>query len=433
MTTFAQLGLSEALIHALAQQAITAPTAIQAAAIPPLLEGGDVIGQAHTGSGKTLAYLCPLFLKLDPSRRETQALVLAPTHELVMQIYRQAQDLAANSAIPLRSESIIGEANINNQITRLKNKPQLIIGTPGRVLDLIQKRKINAQTIKTIIIDEVDNLLANTNRQTVLNVIKTTQRDRQLAAFSASLNNATLTTLKELMKTPQLIELSAQAVLNPHIDHYYLIGEQRDKFELLRKLLHAENPPRALIFLNDGERIDLLCDKLNYHHYQAFPLFGNLTKEERQKALNDFRTGKIRLLVSSDLAARGLDIPDITHVINLDFPLEANEYVHRAGRTARGERSGICYSIVNPTELAALRIYQREFAIDIQPVHLARGKVLPGAIKQHYSKTAAEKKAAPSKKAAAKKKTPSPKKKAASSPQAAPVKKTPASKKSKPQ
>ena len=432
MTTFAQLGLSEALIHALAQQAITEPTAIQAAAIPPLLEGGDVIGQAHTGSGKTLAYLCPLFLKLDPSRRETQALVLAPTHELVMQIYRQAQDLAANSAIPLRCESIIGEANINNQITRLKNKPQLIIGTPGRVLDLIQKRKINAQTIKTIVIDEVDNLLANTNRQTVLDVIKTTQRDRQLAAFSASLNEATLTTLKELMATPQLIKLSAQAVLNPHIDHYYLIGEQRDKFELLRKLLHAENPQRALIFLNDGERIDLLCDKLNYHHYQAFPLFGNLTKEERQKALNDFRTGKIRLLVSSDLAARGLDIPDITHVINLDFPLEANEYVHRAGRTARGERTGICYSIVNPTELAALRIYQREFAIDIQPVHLVRGKVLPGATKQHYSKTAAEKKAAPSQKPAAKKKTPAPKKNA-SKPQTAPVKQTPASKKNKPQ
>ena len=424
MTTFAQLGLSKALIHALAQQAITVPTAIQTAAIPPLCQWQDVIGQAHTGSGKTLAYLCPLFLKIDPSRREMQALILAPTHELVMQIYRQAQDLAQNSGLNIRSINIIGEANINNQITRLKDKPQLIIGTPGRILDLIQKRKINAQTIKTIVIDEVDNLLANTNRQTVLDVIKTTQRDRQLAAFSASLNAATLTTLQELMTTPQLIELNTRAVLNPHIDHYYLLGEQRDKFELLRKLLHAENPQRALIFLNDGERIDLLCDKLNYHHYQAYPLFGDLTKEERQKAMNDFRSGKIRLLVSSDLAARGLDIPDITHVINLDFPLEANEYVHRAGRTARGERTGICYSIVNPTELAALRIYQREFAIDIQPVHLVRGKVLPGAVKQHYSKTAAEKKAAKGQKTTVKKSTP-PKSKSQTKSQTKPTVKKP--------
>ena len=140
--------------------------------------------------------------------------------------------------------------------------------------------------------------------------------------------------------------------------------------------------------------------------------------------MNDFRSGKIRLLVSSDLAARGLDIPDITHVINLDFPLEANEYVHRAGRTARGERTGICYSIVNPTELAALRIYQREFAIDIQPVHLVRGKVLPGAVKQHYSKTAAEKKAAKGQKTTVKKSTP-PKSKSQTKSQTKPTVKKP--------
>lgn len=406
MTTFAELGLTQPLIDALAKQDITVPTDIQAAAIPALREGRDVIGQAHTGSGKTLAYLCPLFLKLDPSRREMQALVLAPTHELVMQIYRQAQDLAQNSGIAIRSVNIIGEANINNQITRLKDKPQLIIGTPGRILDLIRKRKINAQTIKTIIIDEVDNLLSNTNRQTVLDVIKTTQRDRQLAAFSASLNDDTLATLQDLMQSPEFLRLNTKAVLNPNIDHYYLVGEQRDKFELLRKLINAENPQRALIFLNDGEHIDLLCDKLNYHHYKAFPLFGDLTKEERQKAMNDFRTGKIRLLVSSDLGARGLDIPDITHVINMDFPLEANEYIHRAGRTARGDRRGTCYSIVNPTELAALRIYQREFGVTIDPVHLVKGKVLPGAVKQHYTKTAAEKSAAKGQKPAAKKKAP---------------------------
>lgn len=386
MTTFAQLGLAPALIDALAKQDITQPTAIQAQAIPPLSQGADLIGQSHTGSGKTLAYLCPIFAKIDTTRKEAQALILAPTHELVMQIYHQAQLLAQNSGIIINSVSLIGEVNINNQITRLKTKPQLIIGTPGRVLDLIQKRKINAQTIKTIIIDEADNLLANTNSATVLSVIKTTQRDRQLAAFSASFNADTLRILHELMKSPQIIRLSSQAVLNPNIDHYYLVGETREKFELLRKLIHAANPERALIFLNDGERIDLLCDKLCYHHYQAAPLFGDMSKTERQKTLTDFRTGKIRLLVSSDLGARGLDIEGISHIINMDFPLEANEYIHRAGRTARAGKRGTCYSIVNPTELAALRIYKREFALAISPVHIVKGKILPGAVKQYYHK-----------------------------------------------
>lgn len=434
MNSFSALGLSPSLIDGLTKQDITTPTDIQSAVIPILSQGHDVIGQAYTGSGKTLAYLCPLFMKLDPQRREMQALVLAPTHELVMQIYRQAQDLTQNSSIPIKSINIIGEANINNQITRLKDKPQLIIGTPGRILDLIKKRKINGQTIKTIIIDEVDNLLANTNRQAVLEVIKSTQRDRQLAAFSASMNDDTMATLRELMKEPQLIRLSSKAVLNPNIDHYYLIGEQRDKFELLRKLIHAENPERALIFLNDGERIDLLSEKLNYHHLKAYPLFGDMDKEERQKAMTDFRTGKIQLLVSSDLGARGLDIPDVTHIINMDFPLEANEYIHRAGRTARADRHGVCYSIVNPSELAALRIYQREFSVEIKPVHLVKGKVLPGAIKQHYIKTAAEKKASPAKKSThATKKTTTKKKKTAGKSSATSTKKSSAFPKNKPQ
>ncbi len=400
--TFAQLGLPAEFIGALAQENITAPTDIQRQTIPLLTAGKDVIGQSVTGSGKTLAYLLPLMLKIDTSRKEAQAVILAPTHELVMQIYQQTQRLTQNSQLPLKTVVLMGESNINNQIAKLKEKPQLIIGTAGRILDLIKKRKINAQTIKTIIIDEVDNLLDNTNGPFVLEIIKATQKDRQLAAFSASLSDNTLKLLHEQMKSPHLVRVNSQIVMNPHIEHYYLVSEQRGKFELLRKLLNATTPKQALIFLNDGQRIDLLCDKLKYHHHKASPLFGNMDKEERQKALKDFRQGKINLLVASDLGARGLDIPDITHIINMDFPLEANEYIHRAGRTARGHRHGICFSIVNPTELAALRIYQREFGITINPVHLVKGKILSGATKDHYHKSAAEK-AAVKKKSVAKK------------------------------
>ena len=376
----------EALADALEKQNITEPTPIQEQVIPLLAEGRDVIGQSHTGSGKTLAYLCPALLKIDASAKQTQVLILAPTHELVMQIYRLAQALSKDAGLAIGAMSIIGEANINNQIAKLKEKPQLIVGTPGRILDLIKKRKINCQTIRTVIIDEMDNLLDNTNQQTILDIIKSMLRDRQLAAFSATASTKTMDLLLQHMHEPAIVKIEAEAKMNPNIDHFYLVGEQRDKFVQLRKLLHAleDEAERILIFMNDGPELDFLVDKLNYHKIRTYSLHGIVSKEERQKAMEDFRKGKIKILVSSDLAARGLDIPDITHVINMDFPAEPNEYIHRAGRTARGTRTGQCYSLVNPRELAALRIYQRDFEIQVSPVHLVKGKILSGATKDYY-------------------------------------------------
>ena len=408
--SFQTLLQHEALAQALAKQNIIEPTDIQAQVIPHMLEGRDVIGQAHTGSGKTLAYLCPILMRIDPSAKQAQALILAPTHELVMQIYRLAVQLSKDAELDIKCMSIIGEANINNQIARLKEKPQLIVGTPGRVLDLIKKKKINCQTIRTVIIDEMDNLLDNTNQQTMQEIIKSMLRDRQLAAFSATASNHTLELLKQHMHEPVMLVSKAEVKMNPNIEHFYLIGEQRDKFVLLRKLLHAleEEAQRILIFMNDGPELDFLVDKLNYHKIRTYSLHGIVDKEERQKAMDEFRRGKIKILVSSDLAARGLDIPDITHVINMDFPAEPNEYIHRSGRTARGERTGQCYSLVNPKELAALRIYQREFEIEVQPVHLVKGKILSGATKEYYKdpnrkKKSADKKPTDKKKTAAKK------------------------------
>ena len=408
--SFQTLLQHEALAQALAKQNIIEPTDIQAQVIPHMLEGRDVIGQAHTGSGKTLAYLCPILMRIDPSAKQAQALILAPTHELVMQIYRLAVQLSKDAELDIKCMSIIGEANINNQIAKLKEKPQLIVGTPGRVLDLIKKKKINCQTIRTVIIDEMDNLLDNTNQQTMQEIIKSMLRDRQLAAFSATASNHTLELLKQHMHEPVMLVSKAEVKMNPNIEHFYLIGEQRDKFVLLRKLLHAldEEAQRILIFMNDGPELDFLVDKLNYHKIRTYSLHGIVDKEERQKAMDEFRRGKIKILVSSDLAARGLDIPDITHVINMDFPAEPNEYIHRSGRTARGERTGQCYSLVNPKELAALRIYQREFEIEVQPVHLVKGKILSGATKEYYKdpnrkKKSADKKPTDKKKTAAKK------------------------------
>ena len=384
--SFQEILQHQAMTDALAKQNIIEPTAIQQQVIPLLLEGRDVIGQSYTGSGKTLAYLCPTLLKIDENAKQVQALILAPTHELVMQLYRQAQQLIRDGQMQISCQSIIGEANINNQIVKLKEKPQLLVGTPGRILDLIKKRKINCQTIRTVIIDEADNLLDNTNQQTMQDILKSMLRDRQLAAFSATISNHAMELLQQTMQDAAVVRIAEQAKMNPHIQHFYLISEQREKFVQLRKLLHAldEEAQRILIFMNDGPELDFLVDKLNYHKIRTYSLHGIVSKEERQKAMEEFRKGKIKVLVSSDLAARGLDIPDITHVINMDFPAEPNEYIHRVGRTARGERQGQCYSIVNPRELAALRIYQREFGIEIAPVHLVKGKILSGAVKEFY-------------------------------------------------
>lgn len=384
--SFQTLLKNQAMAQALAQQGITEPTEIQTQVIPLMQAGRDVIGQSYTGSGKTLAYLCPILLRLDPAAKQVQALILAPTHELVMQIYRLATQLCRDSGLDIHCQSIIGEANINNQIARLKEKPQLLVGTPGRILDLIKKRKINCQTIGTVVIDEMDNLLDNTNQQTVLDILKSMLRNRQLAAFSATASQHTLDILQAQMHDPALVKIQQQAKMNPNIEHFYLICEQREKFVQLRKLLHAldEDAERILIFMNDGPELDFLVDKLNYHKIRTYSLHSIISKEERQKAMEEFRRGKIKILVSSDLAARGLDIPDITHIINMDFPAEPHEYIHRAGRTARGNRRGQCYSIVNPRELAALRIYQREFEIKIAPVHLVKGKVLSGTTKEYY-------------------------------------------------
>ena len=384
--SFFSLLNNEALANALTKQNITKPTPIQEQAIPLLLEGKDVIGQSHTGSGKTLAYLLPILCKIDPAAKQTQALILAPTHELVMQIYRLAQDVSKDAGLEIRSQSIIGEANINNQITKLKEKPHLIVGTPGRILDLIKKRKINCQTIKTVIIDEMDNLLDNTNQDTIRDILKSMLRDRQVAAFSATASKHSLELLHEVMHDPEYVKIEQEAKMNPNIEHFYMVGEQRDKFVLLRKLLHAieEESGRILIFMNDGPELDFLVDKLNYHKVHTYSLHGIVSKEERQKAMDEFRSGKIKILVSSDLAARGLDIQGITHIINMDFPADPKEYIHRAGRTARGTEHGKCYNIVNPKELAALRIYQRDFEIEVQPVHLLKGKILSGATKTLY-------------------------------------------------
>ena len=376
MKTFKELGLNDNIIEGLKIQGIEMPTEIQGLCIPEVLNNKDVIGEAHTGSGKTLAFVAPIFQKIDTSKREMQVLILAPTHELVMQIEAQIKLLAENSKIPVTSLSIIGDVNIDKQIKKLKDiKPHIIVGSTGRVLDLIKKKRIAAHTIKTIVLDEADNLLDNTSSEMVKDLVKKTMRDRELMIFSATVNEKTLKAASELMNDPVIFKSEGKVSLNPNIEHYYIEVEPRDKFETLRKLIAATNPEKALVFVNKGYEINMIADKLNFNNKATFAIHKGLSKEQRQNALESFRTGKINILVSSDISARGLDIQGITHIINLDFPTNANEYLHRAGRTARGTKTGCTISLATKRDLPTLRLYEREFKINILEKHLSFGEL----------------------------------------------------------
>ena len=374
--TFENLNLDSRIIAGLNKQNISVPTSIQQEAIPVILNHQDVIAQSHTGSGKTLAFVAPLFEKIDTTKREMQVLILAPTHELVMQIDAQIKLLAANSEIPVTSTTIIGGANIDKQIKKLKEKPHIITGSCGRILELIKKKKITAHTLKTIILDEADSLLDNTNTKTIQDIIKTTLRDRQLCLFSASISENTQTLATSLMKEPVILKTADAVEMNPNIAHFYLKGERRDKFELLRKLIVAENPERALIFVNQNDSMQEIAEKLNYHQKETFVMRGNIQKEERKRALDLFRSGKIKLLVSSDLTARGLDIPEVTHIIHLDCPANPNEYLHRAGRTARGYASGKSICIIKDKALSTLKKYQKKFNIQFKEMKVSHGQFI---------------------------------------------------------
>lgn len=377
MNNFEQLNLSSNLIKGLQKQGITSPTEVQTLVFENIKNNKDMVIQAQTGSGKTLSYLLPLFEKIDTTKRETQVIILAPTHELVMQIVNQVKILSQNSEVPVTTLPLIGEVNIQKQIKNIKDtKPHIVVGSCGRIFDLIKQRKLKVHTVKTIVLDEVDSLLSGKNTSVVKDIIKCTLRDRQLLAFSASTNVNCLDICSSLMKEPIIIKSAKEADVNENISHMYLLCDRRDKFKILRKALAAVNPQKAIVFVNDEESIEVISEKLNYHGRRNMAISGNMSKEDRKVALDKFKSGKVKILVSSDLSARGLDIQNITHVFNLDFPVNKHEYIHRSGRTARGKNKGDTISIVTNQELGAIRVYAREFDIDVKRKDLHEGNLI---------------------------------------------------------
>jgi len=372
---FENLKISQEIISGLNTIGITEPTSIQEKIIPLALEGKNLIGQSETGTGKTLAYLLPIIEKIDISKKEMQCIILAPTHELAIQINNTIGDLRKAFGVEITSAPLIGSANITRQIDSLKSKPHILVGSPGRILDLIRKKKISAHTIKSIVIDEVDKLLDKNNLPFIKDIIKSTQKQTQIMMFSATLTGKTLDVANTLAKDITIVRVKNNNKVNENIIHGYIISEKRKKVETLRKLLHACHPKRALVFINDSYDADNALEKLRYNNIKVDSISGSNIMEDRKRALENFRKGSIKVLIASDIAARGLDIKGITHVINLDVPENSNDYLHRCGRVGRAGETGEVFSIIEDKEEDIIRIHEKTFKISIPKKNLYKGKV----------------------------------------------------------
>lgn len=373
--TFTELQLAPELIAALEQQQITDPTPIQSAALPVLLAGRDAYLHAETGTGKTLAYLLPIFCRLDTSQAATQAVIIAPTHELAIQIHRQCCDLAQTAGWPVRSLLLIGGTSTERQIDKLKKKPHLVVGSPGRIAELLGKGKLKAQYVRSIVIDEADRLLSEESLLAVRAIIQAAPRARQLIFASATLERESTAIVKEL--APELLMLQAgAAAVNENIEHLYLICEERDKPDELRKLLHALAPERAVVFVHRNDVAEKIALKLAHHKVAAADLNAALDKEDRKHAMDGFRKAQIRVLIASDIAARGLDIKGVTHIFNFDVPTLSKAYLHRVGRTGRAGAKGLAVTLMTEIEARLVSRYEEELGIVMQCVRMRDGKVV---------------------------------------------------------
>jgi len=372
--SFKKFNINEKLIKGLEKQNITEPTKIQEAVINIALENKDVIGQSLTGSGKTLAFLLPMMERIDTESKDLQGLIIAPTHELVVQINQQILELSKNAGLGIKSATIIGNVNIKRQIDHLKKKPHIVVGTTGRILKLIQMGKLKAHKINTLVIDEADRMLDDNNLEGVKKVLKTTLRDTQVMVFSASITDEAIEEANHFMKNPEIIFIDDNEIA-PTITHYSLFCERRDKPDLLRKLMFSLKPKRALVFINKESEIEDVTKKLKYHKYNVLSLHGSASKQDRKKAMDDLKSGKAQIVIASDLAARGLDIKDVTHVFNLDLSEDEKSYLHRVGRTGRVGKEGFVFSLVTEYEENYLRRLERKYNIEVHPLVLEEGKL----------------------------------------------------------
>ena len=323
---------------------------IQAQAICPLLEGKDVIGQAQTGTGKTAAFGVPMVEKLNPEIRKVQGLVLVPTRELAVQV-AQAISLFGKYA-KLKVLPVYGGEPIGKQVRELTNGVHIVVGTPGRVIDLLERGILNLASARIVVLDEADRMLDMGFIEDIEYILKRTPSNRQTSLFSATIDNTVMKVCNRYMKYPIKILVSKDEIALTQMKQYYTVVNQQAKFESLCKILKDEHVDKAIIFCRTRRDTSRLTDQLYRKGYSVQALHAGFTQPQRDRAINEFRSGQLNLLVATDVAARGLDIQGITHIINYDVPMDPPVYFHRIGRTARMGGEGTAITLVSYGELS---------------------------------------------------------------------------------
>lgn len=390
MTTFNTLGVPSELSTALEKRNISIPTPVQELVIPRLIAGENILFQSETGTGKTFCYLLPSFMKVIASEnlKTPKILIVAPTHELASQIKNEAVILANDSALPVTSALCIGGAPLKRQIELLKAKPSILVGGPARILELIRLKKLKTAGISMVILDESDRMLSPEMRDILRDLLSVMPSNAQFIACSATLSNHHASLLEKMVPPVEtqidselknkyrlsLVHLPPEDVLKRNISHWVFHSEGRDKIDTLRKFIIAAEPSKALVFTAIAGQVDNIAQKLQFAKIPCSALHSRMDKIARKKSIDDFRSGRTHILITSDLSARGLDIPNISHIVQLDVNENEDFFIHRAGRTARAGKSGINAIFGDEKELRSLARIEKKLGIIIYP------KVLYGGI-----------------------------------------------------
>jgi ATP-dependent RNA helicase DeaD len=357
LTRFEELGLSPKVLKAVLAMGFEEPTPIQEKAIPPILAGRDVIGQAQTGTGKTAAFGIPIVEKVTPGARMPEALVLTPTRELCLQVAGEITKIGRLKNVT--TLPVYGGQSIERQIRSLRRGVSVVIGTPGRVLDHLQRGTLVLSQVKIVVLDEADEMLDMGFIEDIERILEMTPSSRQTLLFSATMPDAIVRLAQRHLKDPVRVAVNPENVTVPQITQVYYEVRGHDKVDALSRILDMEDIEKAIVFCRTKKGADELAEDLKGRGYRAEAIHGDLSQHQRERVMRQFREGNIELLVATDVAARGLDISNVSHVINFDLPQDPESYVHRIGRTGRAGRTGEAITLIHPTEFRQLRQIER--------------------------------------------------------------------------
>ncbi|HEY8589258.1 MAG TPA: DEAD/DEAH box helicase [Naasia sp.] len=355
---FAELGLSPAVLKALKDVGYETPSAIQAATIPVLLEGRDVVGLAQTGTGKTAAFALPILSRLDVSQATPQALVLAPTRELALQVCEAFESYAAHLR-NVRVLPVYGGQGYGVQLSALRRGVHVVVGTPGRIMDHLEKGTLDLSELKYLVLDEADEMLRMGFAEDVETILADTPDTKQVALFSATMPAQIRRISQKYLHDPREITVKTTTTTSANTTQRYLVVSYPQKVDALTRILEVENFEATIVFVRTKNETEALAEKLRARGYSAAAISGDVVQAQRERTVNQLKSGKLDILVATDVAARGLDVDRITHVVNYDLPIDTESYVHRIGRTGRAGRSGDAISFVTPRERRMLTAIEK--------------------------------------------------------------------------